>query len=147
MYMMSILIKWKRQFFFRQVPRSNLSFVTFVNSSICRQKMGNISKLAAISFISLYISIIHDYLLTFLYAKLNCVGERASLYVTRLNRPRMSVRPSSILLSFCSSAIVQGGREVTVHTDNRHLRLNLSLHSTAQHVVQCKMVGWQQCPR
>jgi len=43
--------------------------------------------------------------------------------------------------------IVQGGREVTVHPDNTHLRLNLSLHSTAQHAVQCKMVVWQQCPR
>jgi hypothetical protein len=42
---------------------------------------------------------------------------------------------------------VQGAREVTVHPDNTHLRLNTSLHSTAQHAVQCKMVGWQQCAR
>jgi hypothetical protein len=27
---------------------------------------------------------------------------------------------------------VQGGREVTVHPDNTHLRLNLSLHGTAR---------------
>jgi hypothetical protein len=37
---------------------------------------------------------------------------------------------------------VQGGREVTVHTDNMHLRLNLILHSTAQHSTQCN-VKWQ----
>jgi hypothetical protein len=42
---------------------------------------------------------------------------------------------------------VQGGREVTVHPDNTYLRLNISLHSTAQHAVQCKMVGWQQYAR
>ena len=42
---------------------------------------------------------------------------------------------------------VQGGREVTVHTENTHLRLNISLQCTAQHAVQCKMVGWQQCAR
>jgi len=43
--------------------------------------------------------------------------------------------------------LIQGGREVTVHPDNTHLRLYLSLHSTAPHAVQCKMVVWQQCPR
>jgi len=37
---------------------------------------------------------------------------------------------------------MQGGREFTVHPDNTHLTLNLSLHSTAQHVVQSKMVDW-----
>jgi hypothetical protein len=42
---------------------------------------------------------------------------------------------------------LQGGREVTVHPDNMHFRLNISLHCTAQHAVQCKMVGWQQCAR
>ena len=42
---------------------------------------------------------------------------------------------------------IQGGQEVTVHPDNTHLRLNISLHSTAQHTVQCKMVVWQQCAR
>jgi hypothetical protein len=42
---------------------------------------------------------------------------------------------------------LQGGREVTVHQDNTHLSLNISLHCTAQHAVQCKMVGWQQCAR
>ena len=42
---------------------------------------------------------------------------------------------------------VQGGREVTVHPENTHLRLNISLQCTAQHAVQCKMVGWQQCAR
>jgi hypothetical protein len=31
---------------------------------------------------------------------------------------------------------LQGGQEVTVHPDNTHLRLNLSLHSTAQHSTQ-----------
>ena len=40
-------------------------------------------------------------------------------------------------------SIVQDGREVTVHPDNTHLRHNLSLHSTAQHALQCKMVVWQ----
>jgi len=45
------------------------------------------------------------------------------------------------------SDIVQGGREVTGHPDNTHLRLNISLHSTAQHTVQCKMLVWQQCAR
>ena len=44
-------------------------------------------------------------------------------------------------------AYVQGGREVTVHPENTHLRLNISLQCTAQHAVQCKMVGWQQCAR
>ena len=48
---------------------------------------------------------------------------------------------------FLEYFFVQGGREVTVHPDNTHLRLNLSLHSTAQHAVQCKMAVWQQCPR
>jgi hypothetical protein len=48
---------------------------------------------------------------------------------------------------FSKLLIVQGGREVTVHPDNTHLRLNLSLHGTAQHAVQCKMAVWQQCPR
>ena len=42
---------------------------------------------------------------------------------------------------------LQGGREVTVHPENTHLRLNISLQCTAQHAVQCKMVGWQQCAR
>jgi hypothetical protein len=42
---------------------------------------------------------------------------------------------------------VQDGREVTVHPDNTHLRLNISLHCTGQHAVQCKMVGWKQCAR
>jgi hypothetical protein len=42
---------------------------------------------------------------------------------------------------------VQGGREVTVHPDNTRLRLNISLHCTSQHAVQCKMVGWQHCAR
>jgi len=49
---------------------------------------------------------------------------------------------------FCdASGNVQGGREVTVHPENTHLRLNISLRCTAQHAVQCKMVGWQQCAR
>jgi hypothetical protein len=43
--------------------------------------------------------------------------------------------------------LVQIGREVTVHTENTYLRLNLSSHSTAQQAVQCKMAVWQQCPR
>ena len=34
------------------------------------------------------------------------------------------------------NSVLQGGREVTVHPDNTHLRLNLSLHSTAQHSTQ-----------
>jgi hypothetical protein len=42
---------------------------------------------------------------------------------------------------------LQSGREVTIRPDNTHLRLNISLHHTAQHAVQCKMVGWQQCAR
>ena len=42
---------------------------------------------------------------------------------------------------------IQSGREVTVHPDNTHLRLNISLDSTVQHTVQCKMVLWQQCAR
>ena len=42
---------------------------------------------------------------------------------------------------------LQGGQEVTVHPENTHLRLNISLQCTAQHAVQCKMVGWQQCAR
>ena len=42
---------------------------------------------------------------------------------------------------------VQGSREVTVHPENTHLRLNISLQCTAQHAVQCKIVGWQQCAR
>jgi hypothetical protein len=42
---------------------------------------------------------------------------------------------------------IQSGREVTVHPDNTHLRLNINFHCTAQHAVQCKMVGWQQCAR
>jgi hypothetical protein len=42
---------------------------------------------------------------------------------------------------------ILGGREVTIHPDNTHLRLNLNLHSTAQHAVQCKMAVWHQCPR
>ena len=42
---------------------------------------------------------------------------------------------------------VQGGREVTVHLDSTHLRLNISLHRTAQHVVLCKMAVWRQCAR
>jgi len=42
---------------------------------------------------------------------------------------------------------LQGGREVTVHPENTHLRLNIILQCTAQHAVQCKMVGWQQCAR
>jgi hypothetical protein len=40
------------------------------------------------------------------------------------------------------------GRAISPRTpDNTHLTLNLSLHTAAQHAVQCKMVGWQQCPR
>jgi hypothetical protein len=42
---------------------------------------------------------------------------------------------------------IQSGREVTVHPDNTHPRLSISLHCTAQHAVQYKMVGWQQCAR
>ena len=42
---------------------------------------------------------------------------------------------------------LQVGKEVALHPDNKHLRLNLSLHSTAQHAVQCKMAVWQQHPR
>jgi len=42
---------------------------------------------------------------------------------------------------------IQGGREVTVHPDITHLRLNISLHSTAQHAIRCKMVVWQQRAR
>ena len=30
---------------------------------------------------------------------------------------------------------IQDGREVTVHPDNTHLRLNINLHSIAQHAV------------
>ena len=36
---------------------------------------------------------------------------------------------------------IQGGQEVTVHPDNTHLGINISLLSTVQHAVQCKMVG------
>jgi hypothetical protein len=41
------------------------------------------------------------------------------------------------------------GEKSPVHPHNTHLRLNLSLHSTAQHstAVQCKMAVWQQCTR
>jgi len=42
---------------------------------------------------------------------------------------------------------IQVGREITVHPDNTHLRLDKSLYSTAQHTVRCKMVVWQQCAR
>jgi len=31
--------------------------------------------------------------------------------------------------------VVQGGREVNVHPDNTHLRLSISLHSSAQYNV------------
>jgi hypothetical protein len=40
-----------------------------------------------------------------------------------------------------SIAVLQGGREVTVNPENTHLKHNSSLHSTAQHAVQCKMVA------
>ena len=58
-----------------------------------------------------------------------------------------------ILLILCShvniqfTCNIQSGREVTVHSENTHLRLNISLQCTAQHAVQCKMVGWQHCAR
>jgi hypothetical protein len=42
---------------------------------------------------------------------------------------------------------IQDGREITEHPDNTHIRINLSLHNTAQHAVQCKMAIWQQCQR
>ena len=48
---------------------------------------------------------------------------------------------------FKNNVQLQGGREVSVNPENTHLRLNISLQCTAQHAVQCKMVGWQQCSR
>jgi hypothetical protein len=36
------------------------------------------------------------------------------------------------LWKYQAYSIVQGGREVTVHPDNMHLRLNLNLHSRAR---------------
>jgi len=60
---------------------------------------------------------------------------------------RMSIKISTNSFNDVGLRKLQGGREVTVHPDNTHLRLNLSLHSTAQHAVQCKMAVWQQCPR
>jgi len=41
--------------------------------------------------------------------------------------------------------IIQDGREVTVHPDNTHLRLNISLLSTAQHAVQPFAQLLQKC--
>ena len=38
---------------------------------------------------------------------------------------------------------IQCGREITVHADNTHLRLNISLYRTAQHAIQCKMAVWR----
>jgi len=48
-------------------------------------------------------------------------------------------------LCICGSLyqyVLQDGREVIIHPDIRHLRLNLSLHSTAQHSMQYNVKWW-----
>ena len=55
--------------------------------------------------------------------------------------------PSNRITKAMKNFNVKDGREVTVHPENTHLRLNISLQCTAQHAVQYKMVGWQQCAR
>jgi hypothetical protein len=66
---------------------------------------------------------------------------------TRIHTLQNNIKPPQYKIHPNETVTIQGGQEVTVHPDNTHLRLNISLHCTAQHAVQCKMAGWQQCAR